>query len=339
MPEYEWAGGLMDRPIELITGEVTGLPFPARAEIVLEGEISPTETTLEGPFGEWHGYYAGEAKDEPVIRIKRIYHRNDPILTCAASNKAAAFASLRALLPALGGAARCARRRRHSRCPRRLAASGGRRPHLLRGLDQAALSRSFDASRAVASQVASVGYISRWIVVVDDDVDPTDIHDVIWAMGTRCDPKTRTTMLDNCWSSRLDTMVFDYAKLTNSRMVIDACKPVRALRPLPQSGDDLAGVRREDPREVAGAVSLVDLIVIARESEAIQSVDTLDCFAFGCNEDERDHGFTGKNRALDDLIVIGLDLQHAHFEERYSSSGDSLRIDLAVGLEHADLSS
>jgi len=59
MPEYEWAGGLMDRPMELVEGEVTKLPFPARAEIVLEGEILPDETTLEGPFGEWHGYYAG----------------------------------------------------------------------------------------------------------------------------------------------------------------------------------------------------------------------------------------------------------------------------------------
>ena len=87
MPEYEWAGGLMDRPMELIEGEVTGLPFPARSEIVLEGEICRDETTLEGPFGEWHGYYAGDAREEPVIHIKRIYHRNDPILTCAASQK------------------------------------------------------------------------------------------------------------------------------------------------------------------------------------------------------------------------------------------------------------
>ena len=106
----------------------------------------------------------------------------------------------------------------------------------------------------VASQVASVGYISRWIVVVDDDVDPTDIHDVIWAMGTRCDPKTRTTMLDNCWSSRLDTMVFDYSKLTNSRMVIDACKPYEHYDTLPQGGADLARLRGKDPRQMAGAV-------------------------------------------------------------------------------------
>ena len=85
VPEYDWCGGMMGRPMELIEGESTGLPFPARAEIVLEGWIHPTETTLEGRFGEWHGYYAGDAREEPLITIDRVYHRNQPILTCAAS--------------------------------------------------------------------------------------------------------------------------------------------------------------------------------------------------------------------------------------------------------------
>ena len=58
--EYDWAGGLIGRPMELVEGELTGLPFPARSEIVLEGDILPTEKVLEGPFGEWTGYYAGE---------------------------------------------------------------------------------------------------------------------------------------------------------------------------------------------------------------------------------------------------------------------------------------
>jgi 3-polyprenyl-4-hydroxybenzoate decarboxylase len=74
---------------------------------------------------------------------------------------------------------------------------------------------------------------------------------VIWAMGTRCDPKTRTTMLDNCWSSRLDTMVFDYSKLTNSRMVIDACKPYEHYDHFPKvamtSPDFAAKIRAKWP--------------------------------------------------------------------------------------------
>jgi UbiD family decarboxylase len=234
MPEYEWAGGLMDRPMELVEGEVTKLPFPARAEIVLEGEIMADEVTMEGPFGEWHGYYAGEAKDEPVIRIKRIYYRNDPILTCAASNKPPhshlferCFLRSAALLDALEGAG----------IPDVTGAwlhqAGAGRTFCVVSVKQRYFGHSTQVG-LVASQVASVGYISRWIVVVDDDVDPTDIHDVIWAMGTRCDPKTRTTLLDNCWSSRLDTMVFDYSRLYNSRMVIDACRPYERLDTFPK---------------------------------------------------------------------------------------------------------
>ena len=73
--------------MECIEGEVTGLPFPARSELVLEGWVSPDETALEGPFGEWTGYYAGDAKEEPVIHIERVYYRDNPILTCAASQK------------------------------------------------------------------------------------------------------------------------------------------------------------------------------------------------------------------------------------------------------------
>ena len=70
VPELDWAGGLAGRPLDCVEGEVTGLPFPARSELVLEGWVSPDETALEGPFGEWTGYYAGAAREEPVIHIE-----------------------------------------------------------------------------------------------------------------------------------------------------------------------------------------------------------------------------------------------------------------------------
>ncbi len=251
VPEYEWAGGLMGQPVELIEGEVTGLPFPARSEIVLEGEIMPDETTLEGPFGEWHGYYAGEAREEPLIRIKRIYHRNDPILTCAASQKPPhshlferCFLRSAALLDALEGAGISDVKGAW------LHQAGAGRTFCVVSIKQRFFGHSTQVG-LVASQVASVGYISRWIVVVDDDIDPTDIHDVIWAMGTRCDPKTRTTVLEHCWSSRLDTLVTDYSRQYNTRMVIDACRPYEQLDTFPkvcESSPELAAsVRAKYP--------------------------------------------------------------------------------------------
>lgn len=243
VPEFDWAGGMMGRPIELIEGEVTGLPFPARSEIVLEGYIMPGETVREGPFGEWHGYYAGEARPEPPIRIERIYHRNDPILTCAASQKPPhshlferCFLRSASLLDSLEGAGIPDVRGawQHQ--------GGAGRTFCVVSIKQRYHGHSTQAG-LVASQVNPVGYVGRWIVVVDDDIDPSDIHDVIWAMGTRCDPKTRTTLLDNCWSSRLDTMVTDQTKLTNSRMVIDACIPYErydSFPPVAQTSRELA---------------------------------------------------------------------------------------------------
>jgi 4-hydroxy-3-polyprenylbenzoate decarboxylase len=243
VPEFDWAGGMLGRPMELIAGEVTGLPFPARSEIVLEGWILPDETVREGPFGEWHGYYAGGARSEPPIRIERIYHRSDPILTCAASQKPPhshlferCFLRSAALLDSLEGAGVPDVRGAW------LHQGGAGRTFCVVSVKQRYHGHSTQVG-LVASQVNPVGYVGRWIVVVDDDIDPSDIHDVIWAMGTRCDPKTRTTLLDNCWSSRLDTMVTDPAKLTNSRMVIDACKPyerIDSFPPVAQTSRELA---------------------------------------------------------------------------------------------------
>lgn len=251
VPELDWCGGVMGRPHEVIEGELTGLPFPARSEIVLEGEILPGELTEEGPFGEWHGYYAGEAKDEPLIRINRVYHRTDPILTCAASQKPPhahlferCFLRSAALLESLEGAG----------IPDVVSAwthqAGSGRTFVVVSIKQRYFGHSTQVG-LVASQVNPVGYVGRWIVVVDDDIDPSDIHDVIWAMGTRCDPKTMTTTLDRTWSSRLDTLVTDYDKLYNSRMVIDACIPYERRDTFPtvaQTSPELAAeVRAKYP--------------------------------------------------------------------------------------------
>ena len=58
--EYDFAGGIKGEPIEVFEG-VSGLPLPARAEIIIEGECRPGEFVDEGPFGEFHGYYANLA--------------------------------------------------------------------------------------------------------------------------------------------------------------------------------------------------------------------------------------------------------------------------------------
>jgi 3-polyprenyl-4-hydroxybenzoate decarboxylase len=64
---------------------------------------------------------------------------------------------------------------------------------------------------------------------VDEDIDPADLGEVIWAISTRCDPKTALTVIDNCWSTPLDPAMTpekrDAGDLTNSRAIINACRP------------------------------------------------------------------------------------------------------------------
>ena len=80
--EYEFAGSIKGAPIEVYARTQCGLPLPADAEIVFEGALLPmSEATLpEGPFGEFTGYYAAEARPGPVMEVTAIHHRNDPIL-------------------------------------------------------------------------------------------------------------------------------------------------------------------------------------------------------------------------------------------------------------------
>jgi 4-hydroxy-3-polyprenylbenzoate decarboxylase len=85
--EYDIVGGFRSKPYPVIRGEVTGLPFPANAEIVLEGFVDPKKRRREGPFGEWTGYYASDVRDEPVLDVKAIYYRNNPVILGCPPNR------------------------------------------------------------------------------------------------------------------------------------------------------------------------------------------------------------------------------------------------------------
>ena len=94
--EYEYYSGINGAPIELFTSDLTGLPLPARAEIILEGFLYPNETFAEGPFGEFTGYYGRPSGATPYMRVERVRYRDNPTLTCAlmadgAANEAGLF--------------------------------------------------------------------------------------------------------------------------------------------------------------------------------------------------------------------------------------------------------
>ena len=103
-------------------------------------------------------------------------------------------------------------------------------------------------------------YANRFVVVVDDDIDPTDTNEVLWAMCTRTDVIDDIDVMKRCWSTSLDPMAYagdgEGPSYYNNRMIIDACRPYHRLDTFPEvvrtSDDDAAELRSRWP-ELFGA--------------------------------------------------------------------------------------
>jgi 4-hydroxy-3-polyprenylbenzoate decarboxylase len=223
--EYDAAGGLIGEPVEVIPGPLTGLPIPANAEIAFEGFVHPNDLIKEGPLGEWTGYYAGGLKKEPAIRVGNFMYRNDPILMGAIPGvppdddsfyrgtyrSGAVWNQLEAAgIPEVKGVWA------HE--------AGGSRLWLTIAIKQLYAGHAKQAG-LIASQCHAGAYANRFVVVVDDDIDPADMDKVIWAMCTRFDPREGLEVLRGCWSTVLDPMVYSENDRRNSRLVIDATIP------------------------------------------------------------------------------------------------------------------
>jgi 4-hydroxy-3-polyprenylbenzoate decarboxylase len=221
--EYEFAGAIRGTPVEVYSGPQTGLPLPAHAEIVLEGRLLPlSEATLpEGPFGEFTGYYASEARPAPVMEVTGLLHRSDPILLGSPPMKPPRF---------------------HFGLPLRAAtiwqnldAAGvtdvvGVWQHVSQLMTVVAIRQRYDGHAKRAALVAAAhSYMARIVVVVDEDVDCSSINDVMWALATRCEPAQQIDIIRNAWSSALDPRIHPDDKLAgisaHSKLIIEACRP------------------------------------------------------------------------------------------------------------------
>jgi 4-hydroxy-3-polyprenylbenzoate decarboxylase len=227
--EYDVVGGLRGKPTQVVRGKHTGLPFAAHAELVLEGFVEPGNRRSEGPFGEWTGYYGSGVRDEPVMDVKAIYHRNDPIiLGCPPQRPPDELARYRAVL-------RSAMLRQNiekAGVPGVTAAwaheVGTGRMLLVVAIKQRYGGHSKQAG-FVASQCHVGAYCGKLVIVVDDDIDVTDLEQVIWAMLTRADAATSMDVIKGTWSTPLDPRVDpverERGNFTNSRLIVDACRP------------------------------------------------------------------------------------------------------------------
>jgi UbiD family decarboxylase len=231
--EYDVGGGIRGEAIEVIEGPMTGLPIPAFAEIAVEAEVSPTETRQEGPYAEWTGYSAYERHMEPAVKVLSVMHRNEPIITglsTSASPKAAQFGK-----ETVGVDHRCILR--SAMIWNELEAAGvpgvtgvfchpagGSRFWVVVSIKQMYQGHAKQAG-TIASQCGASVFCGRYVVVVDDDIDPTNDFAVQWALCTRSNPEKDIEILHGCRPGNLDPMIPRDEGIRNSRAIIDACKP------------------------------------------------------------------------------------------------------------------
>ena len=242
--EYDWVGGLQGYPVQVITGDYTGLPIPASAEIVVECEAMPGQDRNEGPFGEWTGYYASAMRPEPTMKVHRLYHRNNPILLGAPPTRPPCeFVYMRCFL-------------RSALIWEELEAAGvpdvrGVWCHEAGGarlLTIVAIKQRYAGHARQAGMVAAYchagGYLGRYVVVVDDDIEVTNTNDVLWALTTRSNPEIDIEIIRRSWSGPLDPIIPKGQKGLSSRAVIDACRPYEWIKDFPAVAESSPGVRR-----------------------------------------------------------------------------------------------
>jgi len=201
LSEYQFAGLLRGGKTELTACLGSDLQVPARAEIVLEGVIHPGETALEGPYGDHTGYY-NEQAEFPVFTVERITTRRDPLYHSTYTGKppdepAVLGVALNEVfvpllqkqfpeivdfyLPPEG-------------CSYRLAVVSIRKQYP---------GHAKRVMFGIWSFLRQFMY-TKFIIVVDDDVNIRDWKEVIWALTTRMDATRDTTLVDNTPIDYLD---------------------------------------------------------------------------------------------------------------------------------------
>ncbi len=237
--EYQYLGAISGQAVQVIKEEITGLPIPAASEIVIAGWCPPDKTRAEGPFGEFTGYYAASPGPAPIVEVERIYYRNDPILLGSPPGRIGDSGYYQVLT----GSAMLYSEFMKSHIP---GIKGvwlhevGKQMFIAVSLKQMYPGHVKEAALFV-SQSRVGANLGRYVVIVDEDIDPTNVQDVIWALCTRSDPEKDIDIIRRARGNPLDPIARKPAKeYFNSRALIDACRPYewrdefpRAIQPSP----------------------------------------------------------------------------------------------------------
>jgi 4-hydroxy-3-polyprenylbenzoate decarboxylase len=191
--EADFIGGYLGEPVEVVDCETVDLQVPATSEIVIEGTLSVDETALEGPMGEYSGYLSpGGGLPGPVYHVSAMTYRNAPILPVVAAGEPieenhtcwglAISAQMLWELRTQGfPVTMCF-------CPFQSAA------HWLVVTVDASYRTRYTPGKLVQDLAGALfrsraGSFVPKVILLEDDIDATNLEEVVWAFATRCHPQ------------------------------------------------------------------------------------------------------------------------------------------------------
>ena len=222
LDKYLFAGITQKRGIKTVRCKTIDLDVPANAEIVLEGYVDPTDLRDEGPFGDHTGYYT-PVEPYPTFTLTGIMQRRDPIYVTTVVGKPILEDAYigkvieRSFLPLI--------KMIHPEVIDFAMPAAG----WFQGFAIISIKKRYPGqAKKVMMGAWSMGQLAltKFIIVVDDDINVHDINDVIWAVTTRADAARDTTIINNAPTDTLDPA----SQLVNlgSKMGIDATQKTAA---------------------------------------------------------------------------------------------------------------
>ncbi|HEX4533629.1 MAG TPA: UbiD family decarboxylase [Rhizomicrobium sp.] len=201
LSEYQFAGLLRGQRVELADCVSQPLKVPAEAEIVLEGEVSLSDYRDEGPYGDHTGYY-NSVEQFPVFTITAITMRRDPIYLSTYTGRPPDEPSVlgealnEVFIPLL-------KQQFPEIVDFWLPPEGCSYRIAVVSMKKAYPGHAKRVMMAVWSYLRQFMY-TKWVIVVDDDIDARDWKDVMWAISTRMDPARDITVIEGTPIDYLD---------------------------------------------------------------------------------------------------------------------------------------
>ena len=183
--EYDAAGALNGAPLELVQAETVDLLIPARAEIAIEGHIRTDLLEMEGPFGEYGGYVGAEDY-QMIFEVSAITHRTKPILQAFISEMPPSESSCLRKFGFEGFLEEELRLKSPNMRKVTVPEMSGSQNMAIISFHNPVAGEVWNALRAAASSRNMP--LWKWVIAVDDDIDPEDLESVLWALSWRVQP-------------------------------------------------------------------------------------------------------------------------------------------------------